>query len=182
MTGQGPGLGTACLSVSDEKWSQPHHPASLTPLSWEWGLILEFLSPFLWRAPPLEMRRERREFFPDHAGKASHCIWYQGSARLSSLWTRQLVVGERPLAVKTQIHLLSTSPPCLAPLSPVGVAFRARGEVRYPSRGFSRRRQPETVPGGPRLPSPRRFPRARPEPDEAIRRTVKHQRASGYRP
>ena len=35
----------------------------------EWGLILEFLSPFLWRAPPLEMRRERREFFPHHAGK-----------------------------------------------------------------------------------------------------------------
>ena len=32
---------------------------------------LEFLSPFLWRAPPLEMRRERREFFPDHAGKGS---------------------------------------------------------------------------------------------------------------
>ena len=26
---------------------------------WEWGLILEFLAPFLWRAPPLEMRRER---------------------------------------------------------------------------------------------------------------------------
>ena len=26
---------------------------------WEWGLILEILSPFLWRAPPLEMRRER---------------------------------------------------------------------------------------------------------------------------
>ena len=26
---------------------------------WEWGLILEFLSPFLWRAPPLDMRRER---------------------------------------------------------------------------------------------------------------------------
>ena len=26
---------------------------------WEWGLILEFFSPFLWRAPPLEMRRER---------------------------------------------------------------------------------------------------------------------------
>ena len=25
---------------------------------WEWGLILEFLSPFLWRAPTLEMRRE----------------------------------------------------------------------------------------------------------------------------
>ena len=38
---------------------------------WECGSILEFLSPFLWRAPPLEMRRERREFFPDHAGKGS---------------------------------------------------------------------------------------------------------------
>ena len=35
------------------------------------GTTLEFLSTFLWRAPPLEMRRERREFFPDHAGKGS---------------------------------------------------------------------------------------------------------------
>ena len=35
------------------------------------GTTLEFLSPFQWRAPPLEMRRERREFFPDHAGKGS---------------------------------------------------------------------------------------------------------------
>ena len=35
------------------------------------GTTLEFLSPFLWRAPPLEMRREPREFFPDHAGKGS---------------------------------------------------------------------------------------------------------------
>ena len=26
---------------------------------WEWGLILDFFSPFLWRAPPLEMRLER---------------------------------------------------------------------------------------------------------------------------
>ena len=38
---------------------------------WEWGLILEFLSPFLWRAPPLEMRRKGREFFPDDEGKGS---------------------------------------------------------------------------------------------------------------
>ena len=38
---------------------------------WEWSLILEFLSTFLWRAPTLEMQRERREFFPDHAGKGS---------------------------------------------------------------------------------------------------------------
>ena len=33
------------------------------------GMNLEFLSLFLWRATPLEMRRKRREFFPDHAGK-----------------------------------------------------------------------------------------------------------------
>ena len=36
------------------------------------GTNLEFLSLFLWRAPPLEMRRERREFFPHHAGKGSN--------------------------------------------------------------------------------------------------------------
>ena len=35
------------------------------------GTTLEFLSTFLWRAPPLEMRRECGEFFPDHAGKGS---------------------------------------------------------------------------------------------------------------
>ena len=33
------------------------------------GTTLEFLSPFPWRVPPLEMRRERQEFFPDYAGK-----------------------------------------------------------------------------------------------------------------
>ena len=32
---------------------------------------LEFLSPFLWRAHPLDMPRERREFFSDHAGCVS---------------------------------------------------------------------------------------------------------------
>ena len=35
------------------------------------GTTLEFLSPFLWRAPPLEILWERLEFFPDHAGKGS---------------------------------------------------------------------------------------------------------------
>ena len=35
------------------------------------GTTLDYLSPFLWIAPPLEMRRQRREFFPDHAGKGS---------------------------------------------------------------------------------------------------------------
>ena len=38
---------------------------------WECGTTLEFLSPFLWGAPPLEMRRERREFFPENTGKGS---------------------------------------------------------------------------------------------------------------
>ena len=33
------------------------------------GTTLQFLSPFLWRAPHLEMRRERREFFPTTQGK-----------------------------------------------------------------------------------------------------------------
>ena len=37
---------------------------------WEFGTTLEFLSPFLWERLLL-MRRERREFFPDHAGKGS---------------------------------------------------------------------------------------------------------------
>ena len=32
-------------------------------------MTLEFLSPFLWKAPPLDMRQERREFFPTTQGK-----------------------------------------------------------------------------------------------------------------
>ena len=38
---------------------------------WNVDKTLELLSPFLWRAPPLEMRRERREFFPYETGKGS---------------------------------------------------------------------------------------------------------------
>ena len=34
---------------------------------------MEFLTPFLWRAPPLEIRRERREFFPTTQGKDPSC-------------------------------------------------------------------------------------------------------------
>ena len=45
---------------------------------------LEFLSPFLWRARPLEMRRERREFFPDKAGKGSLISSYEAETGL--LW------------------------------------------------------------------------------------------------
>ena len=35
------------------------------------GTTLLFRSPFLWRAPHLEMRRERWEFIPNHTGKGS---------------------------------------------------------------------------------------------------------------
>ena len=48
------------------------------------GTTLEFLSPFLWRAPPLEIRREHREFFPDHAGKGSLLWSYEAETGL--LW------------------------------------------------------------------------------------------------
>ena len=39
--------------------------------SWNGGTTLEFLSPFLWRVPPLERRQERREFFPSETRKGS---------------------------------------------------------------------------------------------------------------
>ena len=50
------------------------------------GTTLEFLSSFLWRAPPLEMRRERREFFPDYAGKGSLLWIYQAEKGLLWMW------------------------------------------------------------------------------------------------
>ena len=48
------------------------------------GTTLEFLSLFLWRAHPLEMRWERREFFPEHAGKGSFLPSYEAESGL--LW------------------------------------------------------------------------------------------------
>ena len=48
------------------------------------GTTLEFLSPFLWRVPPLEMRRDRQEFFPEHAGKGSLLSSYE--AETGPLW------------------------------------------------------------------------------------------------
>ena len=54
------------------------------------GTTLEFLSPFLWRAPPLEMRQERPEFFPDQAGKGS-LIWnYNAETGLLLMWAGPL--------------------------------------------------------------------------------------------
>ena len=62
---------------------------------WNGGTTLEFLSSFLLRAPPLEMRWEHQEYLPDVAGKGSlissytveigHvCIWSGLSSFLSS--------------------------------------------------------------------------------------------------
>ena len=48
------------------------------------GTTLEFLTPFLCKASPLEMRRERQEFFPDHAGKGSLLSSYEAETGL--LW------------------------------------------------------------------------------------------------
>ena len=48
------------------------------------GTTLEFLSPFLRRAPLLGMRREYREFFPYHAGTGSLLSSYE--AETGHLW------------------------------------------------------------------------------------------------
>ena len=64
------------------------------PLEWtetsggqlEWWHDAGFLSPFLWRAPPLEMRRERREFFSHQAGKGSVISSYEVETGLPWMW------------------------------------------------------------------------------------------------
>ena len=53
---------------------------------WECGTTLEILSPFLWRVPPLEMRRKYREFFPVHAGKGSLLSSYEAETGLLWKW------------------------------------------------------------------------------------------------
>ena len=63
-------------------WNGLRHLAD----SWNGGTTLEFLSPSLWRAPPLEMRRERREFFPEQAAKGSLISSYQVETGLHWMW------------------------------------------------------------------------------------------------
>ena len=53
---------------------------------WECGTTLEFLSRFLWRALPLEMRRERKEFFPDRVGKGSLLSSLEAEMGLLWMW------------------------------------------------------------------------------------------------
>ena len=64
------------------------------PLEWteisggllEWWHDAGFLSPFLWKAPPLEMRRECPEFFPDEAAKESLISIYEAETGLLWMW------------------------------------------------------------------------------------------------
>ena len=50
------------------------------------GTTLEFLSLFLWRVPPLEMRRERQEYLPDHVWKGSLLWNYEAETGLLWMW------------------------------------------------------------------------------------------------
>ena len=50
------------------------------------GTTLEFLSPFLRRAPPLEMRWKRREFLTDQAGKGSLLWSFEAETGLLWMW------------------------------------------------------------------------------------------------
>ena len=59
------GLKVEAVQVKQVSWNGLRHLGN----SRNGGTTLEFLSPFLWRAPPLEMRREPQKFFPNHAGK-----------------------------------------------------------------------------------------------------------------
>ena len=49
-------------------------------------MTLEFLSPFLLRAAPLEMRPERREYLTDHAGKGSLLSSLEAETGLLWMW------------------------------------------------------------------------------------------------
>ena len=50
------------------------------------GTTLEFLSPFLWKATPLETLWERREFFPDNAGKGALLSSWEKETGLLWMW------------------------------------------------------------------------------------------------
>ena len=80
------------VSILDKKFEAVQ--GKQVPLEWpetsggirNSGATLEFLSPFLWRAPPLENRRERREFLPDQAGKGSLISSYEAKTGLLWMW------------------------------------------------------------------------------------------------
>ena len=63
-------------------WNGLRHPGD----SGNGDTTLEFLSPFLWRLPPLEMRQKRREFFSDEAGKGSLISSFEEETGLLWIW------------------------------------------------------------------------------------------------
>ena len=63
-------------------WNEMRHLRA----SWNGDTTLEFLSHFLWRVPPLEMRWECRKFFPEQAGKGS--LMSSCEAETGLLWKR----------------------------------------------------------------------------------------------
>ena len=54
--------------------------------SWNGGTTLEFLSPFLWRVPPFEMRWELRELFPEQGGKGYFISNSEAETGLLWMW------------------------------------------------------------------------------------------------
>ena len=72
-------LGLKVESVSLE-WTET------SGVLWEWWYDPGVLLAFLWRAPPLEMRWERGEFFPHHAGKGSHLSSLEAETGLLWMW------------------------------------------------------------------------------------------------
>ena len=53
---------------------------------WEWWHDPGVPLAFLWRAPPLEMRRENREFFPYHAEIGFLLSSYEAEMGLLWMW------------------------------------------------------------------------------------------------
>ena len=51
------------------------------------GTTLEFLLPYLWRVPPLEMRRERRELLTEQEGKGSRLSSWEAETGLLWMWS-----------------------------------------------------------------------------------------------
>ena len=77
---------SACKSRQFRENRFPWNGLRLLGESGNGGTTLEFLSPFLWRAPPLEMRRELREFFPDHAGRIIPPLELEAETGLLWMW------------------------------------------------------------------------------------------------
>ena len=66
-----------------------HVPLEWTEISgglWDSGTTLDFPSLLLSRAPPLEMRREPREFFPEEAWEGSLISSYEVETGLLWMW------------------------------------------------------------------------------------------------